>query len=188
MWIVICLLILVVSFITLGLILPTPTSGASMFGVTGQFVQMPDGSLVNLNMAQRISQDSANVILELPTGNIVRMPYGSAALAAAALSGFTDFLTAQFGLLTLRSITPATAAALSTVNAVLLGTGFQYDIMTGTFLGTITVGGNATTATYVNSNTILLQFTAPNPAGSYDVVYKPNVGSSVTLTNGWTST
>ncbi len=170
----------------MGFPLPS-TTGGSIFGATGQFIEMPDGSLVNLNMAQQVSQDGKNIVLRLPTGNEVRLPYSTAAIAGGTLTGIRDFLTAQFALLTLRSITPATAANGSTVNAVLLGTGFQYDILTGVFLATITVGGNATVATYVNSNTILLQFTAPGPAGSYDVVYTPNVGAAVKITNGWTS-
>src|SRR5882672_9267143 len=166
---------------------PAPsTSGASIFGATGQFIEMPDGSLVNLNVAQQISQDGASLVLRLPTGNEIRLPYSTAAIAGATLTGIRDFLTAQFASLTLRSITPATAAAASTVNAVLIGTGFQYDILTGVFLGAVTVGGNACTETYVNSNTVLINFTAP-AGGTYNVVYTPNVGAAVTLINAWVS-
>jgi hypothetical protein len=158
-----------------------------MFGATGQYAEMPDGSIVNFNVAQQIKQDGSNLVLFLPTGNQMTLPFGTATLAGAAFTGIKDFLLAQFALLTLRSITPATAAGASTVNAVLLGTAFQYDILTGVFLGAVTVGGNVAVVTYVNSNTVLINFTAP-AAGTYDVVYTPNVGAAVTLTNAWVST
>jgi hypothetical protein len=169
------------------IVLPSPTAGASIFSATGSFIEMPDGSLVNVNVAQQIKQQGSNLLMLLPTGNQVTLPFGSSAFAAGALIGTRDFLTGAFALLTIRSITPATAGGGSTVNAVLIGTGFQYDMLTGTFLGQVTVGGNPCTETFVNSNTVLINFTAP-AAGTYDVVYTPNVGAAVTLTNGWVST
>lgn len=167
---------------------PAPSiSGGQLFGATSQFTQLPDGSLLNMSFAQQIRQDNSNIVLVLPNGNNIIIPYQSATLASAALTGITDFLTAQFSLLTVRSITPATAANGSTVNAVLIGTGFQYDILTGVFTGSVKIGTNAATVTYVNSNTLLLNFTAPAPPGTYNVVYTPTVGGAVTLVNGWTS-
>jgi hypothetical protein len=170
----------------MGLPLPGSNSG-SLFGATGQFAQMPDGTLVNFAMAAKIQQQSKSIVLSFPNGIQDSYEYQTATLAAAALTGIADLLTAQSGILSLKSITPATAAAGATVNAVLLGTGFQYDLTAGVFGGQVTVGGNACTETYVNSNTILLSFTAP-AAGTYDVVYTPSAGAAVTLTSAWIST
>lgn len=186
---IIALASLIVALLLIGIILPSPTSGAAIFGSTGSFVQASDGSLVNLSMAQQIRQDGAKVILDLPNGNQVFLPFATSAIASAFLTGLTTFATSQFALLTLRSITPATGVNGTTISAVLVGTGFQYDLSGATYLGTgsIKIGGNTSTNVFVNSNTILLSFTAPAP-GTYDVVYTPNVGAAVTLVGAWIST
>lgn len=166
---------------------PSTSSGASIFGSVGQWSATPDGSLINFATAQQIQQVSNSIVFTFPNGTQQKILYSTASLAAAALVGIADFLTAQLTVLTLKSITPATAAGGATVNAVLLGTGFQFDLSAGVFGGQVTVGGNACTETFVNSNTLLLSFTAP-AAGTYDVVYTPTAGSAITLTGAWIST
>lgn len=148
---------------------------------------MPDGTLVNFAMGMKIQQQGTAIVISYPNGTKDTYNYPTAALASSAMTGIADFLTAQLATLTLRSITPATAAGGGTVNAVLIGTGFQYDLAGGVFSGGVKVGGNSATITYVNSNTLLLSFTAPG-AGTYDVVYTPSAGKTATLTNGWVST
>jgi hypothetical protein len=161
--------------------------GGSILGGSSQFAEAPDGTLVNFAMAQSIAQEDKSVVLTMPGGLKTQIQYASATLAAAALKGISDFLTAQFSTLTMKSITPSTGANGATINAVLLGSGFQYDALTGSFTGAIAIGGNAATVTFVNSNVLLLQFTAP-AVGAADIVYTPTIGAAVTLTAGWTST
>lgn len=165
--------------------MPGSTSGA-LFGSTGAFLTMPDGTIINFAMTSKMQQDGKNLKVFYPNGIFDTFAFASATAAANFLTGVADFLTAQSGILTLKSITPNAAAAGSTVNAVLLGSGFQYDLSLGVFGGTVTVGGAAATVTFVNSNTLLLQFVAP-VAGTYDVVYGTTLGSTVTLTGVWTS-
>lgn len=158
-----------------------------MFGSTGAFAQMPDGTLVNFAMTSKIQQVNSSIVVTYPNGVKDTFNYPNATAAQNALTGIADFLTSQAGILTLKSITPSTAAGGSPVNAVLLGTGFQYDFSGGSFLGTVTVGGAGTSIVFVNSNTLLLSFTAP-AIGTYDVVYTPTAGGAVTLTGAWVST
>lgn len=148
---------------------------------------MPDGSIVNFAMTSKIYQSGSNVVVNYPNGAQDTFRYPDATTANNALTGIATFLTAQIAVLSLSSITPATATNGSTVNAVLLGSGFNYDLSAGVFHGTVAVGGNAATIVYVNSNTLLLQFTAPAP-GTYNVVYTPSAGAVQTLTGAWVST
>lgn len=149
---------------------------------------MPDASIVNFAMTSKVSQSGVFVVVDYPNNKQDQFRFASATLASQFITGIADFLTSQSGILTLKSITPATAVAAAAVNAVLLGTGFQYDLSGGVFGGTVTVGGSATVITFVNSNTLLLSFNAPNPAGTYDVVYTTATGATVTLTGVWVST
>lgn len=171
----------------MGMPFPSTSGGASLFGSMGYFLQMPDGSIVNFAMTAKLTQIDNTIVATYPNGIKDVFTYASATAAAAAFTGIADAMLAQLAVLSLRSITPATAGGATTVNAVLIGTGFQYDLSGAVFNGTVHVGGSAATIVYVNSNTLLLQFTAP-AAGTYDVTYTPVVGSSVKLVNGWVST
>lgn len=170
----------------MGVPMPGSTSGA-LFGATGAFLQMPDGSIVNFAMTSKVRQEGKRLLVQYPNyPNTDSFDFKTETIAANMLTGIADFLTTQSGILTLKSITPATGAASTTINAVLLGTGFQYDLSGGVFNGGVTVDVAGATVTFVNSNTLLLQFTAP-VAGAYDVTYTPAVGSPVVLTGAWTS-
>lgn len=168
---------------------PNPSrTGPQVFGTPSVFGSMPDGSIINFAHTRKAQQSNNNLLITYADGTQDTVAYSTTANAAAALAQIATFLVAQYGLLTLTSITPATATNGSTVNAVLLGTAFNLDFPAGSFLGTIKIGaGTTASVVFVNSNTVLLQFTAPAP-GTYDVTYQPGTGAVVTLTGAWVST
>lgn len=159
-----------------------------------QWIRAPDGRVINFEITKTISQINATLVLENTDGSQTVIAYPSATAANSALAGILAQLQTPFtGPQALVSIAPATGTHGSPQVSVLTGNGFAFSITTAIFNGTVKigadtlVGGGGGNITYIDNNTLLLQWT-PTNAGTFDVVYTASNGvTTSTLTAAFTA-
>jgi hypothetical protein len=156
-----------------------------------QWLQAPDGRVINFEIAKTISQINATLVLANTDGSQTVITYPSATAAGSALTGLLAQLQSPFtGPTALDAIRPSSGTHGSPQNSVLTGNGFAFSIVTTAFLGTVTIGVDflsGASITYIDNNTLLLNWT-PTNAGTFDVIYTASDGvTTSTLTAAFTA-
>lgn len=156
-----------------------------------QWITLPDGRMVNFDGVRTAVQDGMALLLTEQGGAVTRVGFGSTSSAASYLTQLQSALASEeTGPNSVSSITPNTATNGAASTAVLRGSGFAFDLITGAFAGEIDIGTDVLSfgqCTYVDNGTLLLQWTPATGAGTYDVIYKGADGvEKARLTNGIT--
>lgn len=155
----------------------------SQVATSGGHVQLDTGDILNMAMVQYIKRQGTQIMIRMVDGSGFPLSYQSAADADTALLNLRMAVNPiTIGTPFITTIKPFTAAAGSTVNAVLKGQGFKST-------GTVKVGADVCTVTFIDSFTLLLQFLGTAPASFVNVVYTdPDLLTTATLTSGfqWT--
>lgn len=139
-----------------------------------------DGSLLNINTVTRVTRDKNALKYHLLDGDTVNSSFVLPADADDAFQLVAQALGASApSAPAITSITPNTATDGASVVAVIRGRSFDNS-------GTVNVGADTATVTFVDATTLLLAFTT-NGVGLKDVAYT-TASDVATLTEGFETT
>lgn len=129
-----------------------------------------DGSLINFDNVVKWFQDGSKLRAIHVNGQSTDFVFSSAALASAALNNLASMVGVTSGERALFSFNPTSGTGA--IVGVLVGQGFQLDVVGGVFMGAVAIDAFVCTVTYLGPNALRVNYAGVGPSATpRDIAY-----------------